>query len=183
VIALSSADAVLSGAAGTHPGAVLTSLGPVLGSLPAVGTGNPADNLTGPGANGTGFVTFGPQASGPFASRTILTLPGTTQAGGFVIGGGIPGQDVSLSLLGDSTPDVVFGPKSGGSFTIFDGASLGAKSSPVNAATSAEVVAPLSLSTGEGEQSVIKDFNGDTYADFCVGTGVGSVPGSVVVFW
>jgi hypothetical protein len=125
----------------------------------------------------------GPQATGPFTNQVVLTLPGTTQAGGFIIGGGVNGEDVTASLIGDSAPDVVFGPKTGSVFTIFDGSKLSSKSSPVNSASSAEVVVPFSLNTGEGQESLIEDINGDGRADFCIGTGVGSVPGSVVVYW
>ena len=183
VVALSSADSIFAGAAGVHPGEILTSLGPLLGSFPAVGLGNPADTASGSGANGTGYLMHGPQPGGPLTNQLTLTLAGATQAGGFIIGGAITGQDVAVSLIGDSTPDVVFGPKTGSAFTIFDGAKLSSKSSPVEAKSSAEVVVPWSVSSGEGEESLIKDINGDGWADFCIGTGVGSVPGSVVVYW
>jgi hypothetical protein len=181
-IPIASADAVLSGAAGTHLGSILTSVAPRIASLPPVGLGNPADN-TGSAANGTGYLTFGSPTAGPFATHLILNLAATTQAGGLIIGGSLPGEDVTASIIGDATPDVVFGPKIGTQFTIFDGAKLASKSGSIEASTTAEVVAPASIGTGEGETSLIKDINGDGWADFCVGTGVGSVPGSVVVYW
>ena len=55
-------------------------------------------------------------------------------------GGGIPGRDVSLSLIGDSTPNLVLGGQLGPILTISDGAKIGAlETIPINVASTAEV--------------------------------------------
>jgi hypothetical protein len=185
VISIGSADAVFNApTTAMHIGEILSNLGPALGAaLPGVGLGNPVDNTTGPGANGTGYLFFSPQGTAPFANSDIVALPSTTQAGGLIIGGGLSGGGAPVSLIGDSATDVVFGPKAGASFAIFDGSLLTSKPSPVTASTSAEVLVPMPGNTGEGEGSIITDINGDGHGDFCIGTGVGAAPGSVVVYW
>lgn len=185
VIPLASADNTFSApSGGMHLGEVLENLGGILGaSVPAVGLGNPVDNVSGVGGNGTAYLMYSPQGTGPFAKEVILDLPGTNQAGGLLIGGGLTGGGATLSLIGDSTPDIVFGAKTGTNFTIFDGALLGSKTSPISAATSAEIVLPMPGGTGEGEGSIMTDVNGDKVPDFCIGTGVAATVGSVAVYW
>lgn len=183
-IAISTADSVFAApVGGIHIGQVLTNLGPILGSaVPGVGLGNPGDNSTGLGANGTAYLMSGSSVGTLLTEQKTVAISGT-QSGGLVIGGGLPAQRAAVSLIGDSAPDVVVGPKTGSSFAIFDGSKLAAKPGSISGDTSAEVLVPMPGGTGEGEGSIVKDIDGDTYADFCVGTGLGPVPGSVVVYW
>ena len=186
-IALASADSVIAGPASpARIGLVLANLGPILGTLPAVGIGNPEDLLDVSGMNGTAFVAHGTTTTGPFASKTVVTMTGGLGVGNILLGGGLSGQDKGLSLIGNATPDLLVGAASGSTvLTISDGAKLAAKSSPVELTTTAEVSVPLPTgwSSAEGEASLMSDVNGDGYPDFCTANASGPVPGTVAVYW
>jgi hypothetical protein len=118
------------------------------------------------------------------ASRQVAYLSGVTGAGTAVLGGGLSGQDVSLSLIGDDTPDLVVGYGATGTYVaIADGARLAAKGSPVNLTTQAEVLVkpPSGYGVGEGAASMIPDINGDGSPDFCLGSLIN--PGTLLVYW
>jgi hypothetical protein len=182
-ISVTAADHVTVGpATGTRIGLVLSNLGPLLGSTNAVGVGNMADTVDVSGMSGVGYVLSGTPSTGPFNSKKIMSLGGGS-GNGAVMGGGLPGRDTALSLLGDSTPDLVFGSEQSSVLTIFDGAKLSAKTSPVEATASAEVQIslPSGWTTGDGSASVIPDMDGDGFPDLCVGNAFGAVPGAVAV--
>jgi hypothetical protein len=136
--------------------------------------------------NGTAFVAHGTTTTGPFASKTVVTMTGGVGVGSILLGGGLSGQDKGLSLIGNTTPDLLVGAASGSTvLTISDGAKLAAKSSPVELTTTAEVSVPLPTGwvSAEGEASLMNDVNGDGYPDFCTANAAGTVPGSVAVYW
>ena len=164
-------------------GVTLTNLGPMLNGFPGVGIGNTADNIDVSGATGTGYLTSGTPATGPLTNPLVTYLPGTTSAGGIIIGGGVSGRDASLSLIGDSSPDLVFSGQIATTLTISDGAKIGAKSTPINLGSTAEVT--ITLPSGFGASpaagSIIPDINGDHLPDFCVGSN--NQAGSVLVYW
>jgi hypothetical protein len=183
-ISIASADNVIAGmAGGAKIGIVLTNLGTMLNGFPGVGIGNTQDAIDVTGASGTGYLTSGQPATGPFTSTLIAYLAGATSGGGLMIGGGIPGRDVSLSLIGDGTPDLVLGGQLGPILTISDGAKIGAKTSPINLASTAEVQITLPSGWGSGEAagSIISDINGDGVPDFCIGSLIN--PGALLVYW
>ena len=183
-IAISSADNVITGMApATKIGIALTDLGTMLNGFPAVGIGNTQDANDVPGATGTGYLTFGTPATGPFASSRITYLPTVTSAGAVILGGGLRGRDANFSLIGDATPDLVFGGQTGSTLTISDGAKLGAKTSPIQAGSTAEVIITLPTGWGSGEaaSTLMPDLNGDGAPDFCLGGG--NNPGAILVYW
>jgi VCBS repeat protein/fibronectin type III domain protein/FG-GAP repeat protein len=185
-IPLTAADEVIAGStAGMRIGLVLSNLGPLLGTLPAVGIGNPADTIGFPGVTGTGYAAHGAAGSGPLASQLIVSLTGGTGVGGVILGGGIPGRDGMLSLIGDASPDFVLGSEPGTVLTILDGAKLAGKTAPLDASTVAEVKIslPSGWANGEGAASLIPDINGDGVPDLCVGNAFASSAGAVAVYW
>jgi hypothetical protein len=184
VISIATADQVIAGPAATAQiGQMVSNMGPLLGSFPAVGIGNPADFVDVAGRSGVGYVTFGTPPTGPLANKVILYSSVGTQTGAVVLGGGLSGQDIKLSLIGDGTPDLLVAAETGSLVTISDGAKLASKTSPVDIATTAEVKVPVPAgwSIGVGEGTLIGDINGDTYPDFCIGKAV--QPGAIAVYW
>jgi hypothetical protein len=180
------ADNVLVGPGkGAELGQVLMNLGPIVNSLPSVGAGNGLDTLSVSGASGTGFVMWGSNAAGPFASSTFLYEPSATQFGQMLFGGGTSGKDGSLSLIGSAAPDVgIVG--TGGSIGIVDGTALTGLTSPINVATAAAVEVPLPTgwsSTTVNSGGLIPDINHDGYPDFMLADTTGATPGRIVVFW
>jgi hypothetical protein len=185
VIALSSADATIAGmASGTKIGITLADLGTMLNTSPAVGIGNTQDTVGVPGATGTGYLTFGSPTAGPFTTTRIVSLNISTASGAIMVGGGLRGRDTELSLVGDSTPDLVFGGQTGSILTISDGAKIGSKTSPIELATAAEVQIMLPSTwggSGEGAGTMVSDVNGDGVADLCIGSLAN--PGAILVYW
>ena len=185
VIAIAAADHFISGAvANAKIGTVLADLGTMFNGFAGVGIGNSLDTGEVAGANGTAYLTFGTPMSGPFSSQQVAYLTGATQTGSILIGGGISGRDISLSLIGDATPDVVFsGGAVGGTLAIADGATLASKGSPVDLAAKAEVQAPLPAGWGSGEAAgtLVSDINGDGVPDFCIGSVTN--PGTILIYW
>ena len=164
-------------------GLSLSNLGPMFGSLPAVGAGNELDALD-TSSTGTGYVLHGDATTGPFASRIVMTQSGGVSPGETIFGGGLSGRDVSLSLIGDATPDLVFGSISNTTIDILDGAKLALKTPPVNSKTGeVRVTIPNTDNIAEGAGAIIKDINGDGVPDFALGFGYNAVPGKVRVFW
>ena len=184
-IAIGTADNLVLGPnKNARIGQSLSNLGPIFGSLPAVGAGNELDALDTPGTTGTGYVMHGDATTGPFASRIVVTQSGGISPGEAIFGGGLSGRDVSLSLIGDATPDIVFGSISNTTIDILDGAKLAAKTPPVNSKMGEVTVAiPSTDNIAEGAGAVIKDINGDGVPDFVLGFGYNAVPGKLRVFW
>jgi hypothetical protein len=191
VISISSADAVVVGPGpNSRIGTILSNLGPISSALPSVGSGNPIDRISTSG-NGTAFVFNGDTTSGPFATHKSVTQLGAfAQAGEAVLGGGISGRNLSLSLVGDSKPDFVIASQIGTGFAIVDGNVLAATASPIDAASIATVTVPVPTgwtATGEAEGGLIPDIGDDDptipYPDFAFANASGAVPGSVVIYW
>ncbi len=181
------ADNVIVGAAaGMLIGTQLTNLGPLTSGLASVGSSNLSDSTTVPGTTGTGFLLSGTAATGPFANKIVAYRSGTTLPGEVLFGGGFSGLDTSVSLIGDSKPDVAMAGQVGGSLDIVDGGKLNGLTSPIDMAASADVHVPFPAGwtgTASGGRSLMKDVNGDGYPDFALGDIFGTVPGRVAVFW
>src|SRR6185312_12390070 len=180
-IALSSADGVLAGpAANADIGNIVVNLGPMLGSFPSLGIGNPADSATGPNKNGSVYVLASDSTAGPFGGNTQLLRAGVARDGQVVLGGGISGRNISFSMIGGSTPDLIVVPQSANGIQIVDGsivAGLGAGSTDLSADATVTIAQPGWNGTGTNDGTVIPDVNGDGYPDFALGNAVGAVAG------
>ena len=127
----------------------------MLNGSPGVAVGNLIDLIDIPGGHGGAYLESGTPGTGPFADTHIAYLSGVTNGGGVLIGGGLPGSDESASLIGDATPDLVYGGELGSTLTISDGAKIGPRARPTELASTAEIVLtlPTGWSSGEGQQS------------------------------
>ena len=184
-IDIASADAVVAGAAATmRIGVALANLGPILGGLPLVGSGNLVDTISVPGASGTTFLYSGDATVGPFASKQIFDDLSDSNTGVAVMGGGISGRNLSFSLIGGSTPDLVILAKTASFVNIIDGSTLGSLGTPFNAANSTvNVPLPMGWDLTAPAATIVPDINGDSATDFVITDSVTAVPGKVVVFW
>jgi hypothetical protein len=187
-IALPADQTIAGPASGARIGVVLSHLGTMLNGFAGVGVGNPLDTIDIPGGHGGSYLMSGdPTAmppTGPMTTKQITYISGgQSLSGGVQIGGGIPGRDISLSLIGDSTPDLVYAGELGSIITISDGAKIGAKGSPLELGTAAEytITLPGGWQSGEGTTSIIPDINGDKIPDFCIGSQL--QPGGVLVYY
>ncbi len=185
VISVGSADNVLTGpASGARIGEVLTNLGNMYGSFNGVGIASTGDTVDIPGGHGGAYLMSDPNGANPFADNQIAYVSAVNASGGVLVGGGLPGTNVSVSLIGNGTADLVCaGQLNSAVVTISDGSRIAAKGSPLELGAAAEVQAPLPAgwSSGEGTTSIIQDINGDGVADFCIGSQ--AQPGAVVVYW
>ena len=103
-----------------------------------------------------------------------------------LLGGGVSGLDQSFSLVGDATPDLVVVARDTTKFVIVDGRSLNGAASPldVNAVPAVTIPVPTGwVATGEAEAKLIPDFDGDLHPDFAIGNAIGTIAGTVVVYW
>jgi hypothetical protein len=176
-------DRILGPSAGARIGEVLTNLGTMMNGFPAVGVGNILDTVNIPGGHGGAYLLSGTPTTSLFTNNKVTYQDGENASGGVLIGGGIPGTDTAVSLIGDDTPDLVFAGLLAPKITISDGAKIGAKTSPNNVAATAEISisVPHGWATSEGSTAIINDINGDHAADFCLGSQL--QPGGVLVFW
>jgi hypothetical protein len=184
-IAIGAADAVVSGAAPTmRLGAALTNLGPISGPLNAVGAGNENDVVSTPGSSGTALVYSGNAAAGPFVSARTLVSSAACTAGTALIGGGVSGRDVSLSLVGSQTPDLVMLSRLPTPLGIVDGATLASLASPFDTVgAGVRVPVPAGWDLTSAAASIIPDVDGDGHPDFVITNATSAVPGKVVVYW
>jgi hypothetical protein len=171
-------------ARGVRIGATLANIGSV-GATLSVGIGNPVDSMTVPGKTGTAFITSGTEATGPFTTRK--TIHGLTNTGTVVFGGGllVGNSIVTVSVFGDSRPDVGIASAGGGSIFLVSGETAAAAPSPIDLGTSADVSIPLPagwMSTATNTGGLIRDLNGDGRPDFAIAD-VGQHPGRVIVYW
>jgi hypothetical protein len=183
----SMADNVRVGPAkGAEIGEVLSNLGPVVNALPTAGSGNSVDTFSVTGASGTGFALSGTVASGPLENLLILYQSGGAAAGQILFGGGFSGGDTSVSIIGDSKPDVAIGGSGVGTLDVIDGSKVTSLTGPVDSKSVADVHVPMPsgwTGTPTGPGNLIKDINGDGYPDFALGDLFGTVPGRTAVFW
>jgi hypothetical protein len=168
-------------------GQTLVNIGPIVNTLPSVGAGNSGDPVSVPGTAGSAFVLSGSTTAGPFASKLIFFQQGANGVGQVIFGGGFSGQDGSVSIIGDSKPDVALTSlQTVGTLDIVDGAKIGAVTSPADTISAGDVHVPLPTgwtATAMGVGNLIRDINGDGYPDFALGDQFGVVPGRVAVFW
>ena len=184
-IPVGSADAVVTGAtAGMRIGTVLADLGVLSGGIASVGSGNPNDT-TAPVAAGSVFAYSGNTTTGPFMSEKTLYFTGASLVGAQLVGGGASGRNVSYSLIGDATPDVVVVPRNGAVLAILDGAKLSGLTSPIDVAAKADVVTALPSTWGPpafGVQSIVPDVDGDGYPDFAISDGASTLAGQALIY-
>ena len=188
VIDISSADAVIAGvSAPERIGVALANLGPILGPLPSLGSGNLGDTVTVPGISGSTFVFSGDTTLGPFESKDEFYDTSDGNTGVAVMGGGISGRDISYSLVGTSTPDLVILGKTASFINIIDGSTLGGFTNPFNVANGApsviNVPVPIGWDFTAPVVTIVPDINHDLYPDFVISDSVTAVPGKVAVFW
>jgi hypothetical protein len=186
-IALGAADQVMAGpAAGALIGTDLFNLGPVVGTLPNVGVGNPLDTVDFPGVTGCAFVMSGGPGLGPLTNKVIVSQAATSYlVGPVILGGGLSGSDVVLSLVGDAKPDVLLVSEQVGVISIGDGSKFPAPPASLNIKAQGQVLLPLPVgwSIGPNGGSLIPDINGDHVPDFAL-RGIGSgAPGQVAVYY
>jgi hypothetical protein len=183
LIPIASADEVIAGPANAaRIGIVLSNLSTMLNGFAGVAVGNLLDAIDIPGGHGGLYLGFGTPATGPLASQIIAYLANANAVGGISIGGGIPGRDSRVSLIGDATPDLVVAGEINSPLTISDGAKVLGKASPIELGSTAEVNIPLpGWSSAEAAGSIVTDINGDGVADICIGSQL--QPGSVRVYW
>ncbi len=181
-IALASANTVITGpAANSDIGQVLVNVGPIRTAVPTLGIGNPADM----GGAGSVYLLSGDATAGYFSTKTTIVRAGIPRQGQVVIGGGISGRNAVYSLLGGPLPDVVVTGQSS-AFQIIDGdtlSTIGTTTVDSGNLATAQITPPSGWSTGQNQGTLIPDINGDTYPDFAIGSAIGAVVGSTVVYW
>ena len=175
-------------------GAYGTSLGLIgaLAGVPglAISTGR-ATSL----GNGVVDIHFGSTIAGPFSAsplRLTDSLAAAADTFGRVIAGcAFSGTSINVSLIGDGKPDLLLAPfteSSGGSSRVYilDGARLFALSNPADVVTNADVI--LTMPSGWKSlplqrNAMIRDLDGDGYADFAIGENISTGAGRLAVFW
>jgi hypothetical protein len=186
-IPLNTADQLLTGpASGAQIGTYLSNLGPVFGQFANVGVGNPGDTLDFAGSSGCAFLMSGGAAVGPLTNRVVLGQPGGGNlVGPVILGGGLSGSDVALSLVGDPTPDILLVGEQGSAnvISIRDGAAFPAPPASVSMTQTGQVQLPLPAgwTIGPNGGSLLPDVNGDKVPDFAL-RGGGS-PGKIAVYY
>ena len=184
VIPVASADATSTGAAaGMRIGSALTDLGIVGSGPPNVAIGNPNDSSV-PGATGSVYLFSGDTTNGPFSSVKTLYFSTTSLSPFALIGGGVPGRRVSVSTIGDSSPDVVVVPRNGNKIGIIDGGKISTLANLADVLSAADVIVglPAGVSAPTGG-SLVLDVNGDGFADFAVSDGASTDAGNTVILW
>jgi hypothetical protein len=190
-IAATAADHVRVGAMkASRIGQTLVNLGPVVNALPALGCGNNGDSVTVTGSAGTAYLLSGSTTAGPLANLLVLIQSGASGVGQIMFGGGFSGRDATVSLIGDSKPDLAMTAQSSSTATpvaldIFDGAKVPALTGTVDATMKADVHVPMPAGWSGGAlglSNLIKDIDGDGYPDFALGDQFMASTGRVVVF-
>ena len=184
-IPLSSADASIMGtAAGMSIGTYLTNLGAVTNGVPRVGAGNPSDMVG--ASSGTVYLFSGSASTSPLASHSTLSFSGTTLDPFVLIGGGLAGRSMSVSTIGDSTPDIVIAPRNGQKIAIIDGAKIGALAATADITNVADVIfslpAPVTVPNNSGG-ALVTDVNGDGFADFAISDAASNNAGNTLIFY
>ncbi len=180
---------LIGAAKGDKIGGSLTNLGVLTGTLPNLGIGSTTAAIT-VGASmylGTAQVCNGTADAAPWTNRTTLYSSAAANPAQVIFGGAMPGSATTLSLFGDSIPEVaVSGSFSSGSLYIVNGSTVAALTSPADLETSAQVKIslPLPWSGTAPTGGLLRDVNGDGYADFAVAdANTTTVPGKVAVYW
>jgi len=167
-------------------------LGAIAG-VPGVGIGVGRSTALG---NGVVDMHYGSTIAGPFSVSPLRFTDSLANAAGDVFGrviGGcaFAGTSITVSLIGDGKPDFILSPiteSSGGPARVYivDGARLFAITSPADVVTTADVVLamPSDWKTVPLQRNVmIRDLDGDGYADFAIGENVSTSAGRLAVFW
>jgi hypothetical protein len=148
-------------------------------------------------ALGAGVVDlyYGSSTVGPFGVAplrfTDSLASGTDTFGWLVMGSALPGTSTTVSVIGDGKPDLVMLPftESGGGparVYIVDGARFATLPSPTNVVTGADVILPLPpdwKAVSLQRNGLIRDLDGDGYADFAIGENLANTAGRLAVYW
>ena len=150
-------------------------------------------------ALGAGIVDvyYGSTSAGPFAlaplrfTDSLATTSATDSFGRVILGSAFTGTSITVSIIGDSRPDLVAAPitESGGGparVYILDGARLGGISSPADVVTTADVILPLPTdwkTVSLQRNGMIRDLDGDGYSDFAIGENITGGTGRLAVYW
>jgi hypothetical protein len=193
ITAAMSDDSVVAPAADRY-GLSLGLVGALSGSPGAVSIGAPTGQYV--------DVHLGTTATGPFLGTNggapSPTVRFTDSASGnsfgvLNVGGGVKGTAVTVSLIGDASPDLVVGGQAGVNLPIYiiDGAVLSSLSGSVNLAAPSGAITTRMVTAlgrmpsdwlGYASSTIIPDSDGDGFGDFAVGETTGSTAGRAVVF-
>ena len=180
-------------AANSQAGLSLGLLGPVGGSY-GFAIGNPFYVNAGEAIYGNAYLTAGNAATGPFspAVSTLTCSVATDSRDGFgnvTLGGGVPGTTNYVSFVGDGAPDLVVAASREGNAAarlyIIDGRKLSSLSAIADVVEVADTIVPLPAGwVGTSSfNTLLRDVNGDGYADFAIGEYNDGIAGRVAVFW
>jgi hypothetical protein len=184
-IPLASNDQVITGPAmGTFVGQVLSNMGPLVGQYPNLGIGMPSNDVEFTPVRGGAYIMSGTPATGPLSKRMLATQSGLALVGAVILGGGVSGRDVSLSLIGDSKPDVLMAAQMGNYMTIADGRRVSGLTDEVDftmASSEVTVLLPTGWGNGNNGGSLLPDIDGDGRPDFAIRKA--TAPGAVAVYY
>jgi hypothetical protein len=174
---------------GVRYGNALVNVGAIGTGVPLLAIANTGDAATVAPFVGTTYVQAGEAAAGPFGKRSVLYSATRSNIGRILFGGGVPGVNSTLSIIGgitDSSPDVGVGGPSG-SVYILEASKVMDATMPLNVDLTADVVVALPADwrgSATSAGGLVPDINGDRIADFalCDSAMVGQ-SGRVVVFW
>jgi hypothetical protein len=187
------ADHFLEGPADNSAyGQSLTIVGPI-STLPglAIGAGRSS-------SLGNGFVDlyYGNPMVGPFGVTPLrftdsLASTSNDLFSRVILGSAFSGTAVTVSVIGDSKPDLIMAPftESGGGPSrvyLVDGSRFSGLTSPSNVVTAADVILalPVDWKTLPAQRNgMIRDLDGNGYADFAIGENIAIGSGRVAIFW
>jgi hypothetical protein len=126
----------------------------------------------------------GTPATGPLSNRLLATQSGLALVGAVILGGSVSGRDLSLSLIGDSKPDVLLAAQMGNYMTIADGRRVSGLTNEVDftmATSEVTILLPTGWGNANNGGSLLPDIDGDGRPDFAIRKA--TAPGAVAVYY